>query len=205
MISQTLIELIGYLGSLLVIVSMLMTSLIKLRIINTVGSVIFATYALIIHSYPTAIMQFVLIIINIINLYHLLNTKKDYSIISMNQQDAFLANFLEASNDDINNFFPDFAQTQKKPQAADSVYLICNGSVPAGVFIGTPDKENSINVKLDYTTPAYRDCSVGKYLYAYLAGSGIKKISAKSSCDAHEKYLRKMGFKKEADNFVKKL
>ena len=45
-----LLELIGYLGSLLVIVSMLMTSVVKLRGINTIGSVIFCAYALAIHS-----------------------------------------------------------------------------------------------------------------------------------------------------------
>ena len=44
------VELIGYLGSLLIVVSMLMTSVVKLRIINTVGSVIFTGYALTIHS-----------------------------------------------------------------------------------------------------------------------------------------------------------
>ena len=68
---EIILELIGYLGSLLVIVSMLMTSVVKLRVINTVGSVIFCGYALAIHSYPTAAMQVCLIIINIINLYKL--------------------------------------------------------------------------------------------------------------------------------------
>ncbi|MBQ5897462.1 MAG: hypothetical protein IIW81_03245 [Oscillospiraceae bacterium] len=40
-----IIELIGYLGSILVLVSMLMSSVVKLRIINTVGSIIFTFYA----------------------------------------------------------------------------------------------------------------------------------------------------------------
>ena len=56
MTTQMIFELIGYLGSVLVIVSMLMTSVVKLRVINTIGSVIFAVYALLIHSYPTAAM-----------------------------------------------------------------------------------------------------------------------------------------------------
>ena len=60
-----LIELFGYLGSILVVVSMLMTSVMRLRIINTIGSIIFAIYALIIRSYPTAFMNFFLVGINI--------------------------------------------------------------------------------------------------------------------------------------------
>ena len=35
------LELFGYLGSLLILVSMLMTSVVKLRIINLIGSAIF--------------------------------------------------------------------------------------------------------------------------------------------------------------------
>ena len=40
-----MIELIGYLGSALVVASMLMSSVVKLRVINTIGSGIFAAYA----------------------------------------------------------------------------------------------------------------------------------------------------------------
>ena len=48
--NNTFIETIGYLGSSLVLVSFLMASVAKLRIVNSVGSVIFTIYAFIIHS-----------------------------------------------------------------------------------------------------------------------------------------------------------
>ena len=51
------LELFGYLGSVLVLVSMLMTSVVRLRIINLIGSAIFATYAILIRSYPTALLN----------------------------------------------------------------------------------------------------------------------------------------------------
>lgn len=66
-----IIEMVGYLGSILVVVSMLMSSVIKLRVINTIGSGVFAAYALIIHSYPTALMNFCLVAINVYNLVKL--------------------------------------------------------------------------------------------------------------------------------------
>ena len=99
-----ILELIGYTGSLLVIVSMLMTSVVKLRIINTIGSVIFCGYAIALHSYPNAAMQICLIIINMINLYKLNNTKKEYSAISTTAGDGFLAHFLFANGTDIKIF-----------------------------------------------------------------------------------------------------
>ena len=74
--TSTIIEIAGYVGSTLVVVSMLMSSVVKLRVINTIGSVISATYALIIHSYPLALMNICLIIINVYNLMKLLKTKQ---------------------------------------------------------------------------------------------------------------------------------
>ena len=59
--SGMIIEMIGYLGSVLVLISFLMSSVVKLRVINAVGSLVFAGYALIIHSYPTALMNFCLV------------------------------------------------------------------------------------------------------------------------------------------------
>ena len=44
------LELFGYLGSFLVLISMLMTSVVRLRIINLIGSAIFAAYAILIRS-----------------------------------------------------------------------------------------------------------------------------------------------------------
>ncbi len=199
-----IIEMVGYLGSALVIVSMLMTSVVKLRVINTVGSVIFCGYALCIHSYPTAAMQLCLIIINLVNLYKLTNTKKEYSAIPVKTDDGFLTHFLKANQEDIKNYFPDFLA----PADDDIILLINCVQTPAGIFIASKDsasEKTSLNVKLDYTSPAYRDTSVGKFLYNYLKSQGIQQLSAKTEIPSHEKYLKKMGFSQSqnAGNFEK--
>ncbi|WP_022933338.1 YgjV family protein [Treponema bryantii] len=196
-----ILELIGYLGSALVIVSMLMTSVVKLRIINTIGSVIFCAYALAIHSYPTAAMQVCLIIINIINLYKLNNTKKQYSAVNVSSTDGFLYYFLCANERDIKKFFPDFSTTEKD----DTIFMITCGQAPAGVFIAKDKGDGSFTVKLDYTTPAYRDCSAGKFIYNHLKLIGVRKVYAETNNPAHQKYLQKLGFSTDRDsnNFVK--
>ena len=45
MSTALMIEIFGYIGCIFVIISMLMTSVVKLRVINTVGSSISAVYA----------------------------------------------------------------------------------------------------------------------------------------------------------------
>ena len=199
-ISQ-IIEIIGYIGSALVIVSMLMTSVVKLRVINMIGSVIFCTYALCIHSYPTAAMQIALIVINIINLRKLLNTKKEYSVVKLTGTDSFPKYFLEQNGDDIKTIFPEFSGTRD----TDNVYLICCHSDCAGILVGSAANDNCLNVTLDYTTPAYRDTSVGKFLYNELKKTGIKKLIAKTNIEQHARYLVKMGFIKNDSCFEKNL
>ena len=65
-----------------------------------------------------------------------------------------------------------------------------NGSVLAGRM---EDREQLL-VLLDYSAPKYRDCSVGKYLYAALAQKGFQRLKTGTQVEKHARYLRKMGF-----------
>lgn len=61
---NTWVELLGYLGSALVVCSMLMTSVVRLRLVNMAGSVLSAVYGLIIGAYPLVLMNACLLAIN---------------------------------------------------------------------------------------------------------------------------------------------
>jgi len=60
-----MIEWLGYLGSVFVAFSLMMTSIIKLRIINMMGAICFAVYGFTIHAMPVAVINSVLIVINL--------------------------------------------------------------------------------------------------------------------------------------------
>lgn len=61
------LEIFGYIGTGLVILSMTMTSVIKLRIINMCGGVISLIYAVLCNTWPVVVLNACLISIN---LYH---------------------------------------------------------------------------------------------------------------------------------------
>ena len=65
---KILFEVIGYCGTILVVLSMMMTSVVKLRIINICGSILSMTYAVITNTWPIVLMNAALIIINVIQL-----------------------------------------------------------------------------------------------------------------------------------------
>lgn len=99
------IELTGYLGSILVLISMLMSSVIKLRIINTVGSIIFTFYAFAIQTYPTAILNVILVGVNIYNIVKLLKSTKRYDLVEVKAEDSFTGYFVEHYKKILNFIF----------------------------------------------------------------------------------------------------
>ena len=200
---QFLIELIGYLGSFLVVVSMLMTSFKKLRIVNTIGSVIFTTYALIIHSYPTAFMNFCLVAINVYKLYRIKKDSPHYHVYESNGKDASLHYLTDYYKEDILHFFPDTDLEAVKD--CNFIYIVVCDTAPAGFLIGNRIQADTIDVIVDYSTPKYRDTSVGSYLYQELAKNGIRKLQFCVSSVDHENYMKKMGFTQTVDGFVKEL
>lgn len=62
------LEIFGYIGTTLVVISMMMSSLTKLRIINICGSIISTIYSIICNTWPIAVMNISLILINLFHL-----------------------------------------------------------------------------------------------------------------------------------------
>ncbi|WP_042273484.1 YgjV family protein [[Clostridium] dakarense] len=71
MFSVNPVEWIGYAASILIVISLMMTSIIKLRIINSLGCFFFVVYGMYVKAYPVAISNAVIILINIYSLYNL--------------------------------------------------------------------------------------------------------------------------------------
>lgn len=187
------LELFGYLGSLLVVVSLMMPSLVKLRIYNTIGSAISATYALIIHSYPLVLMNVCIIVINAYNLIKLLGSDKHYDLIDSSTDETYLNYFLDYYKQDMGEFFPEMSM---KYSDLDRAYLVCSDAAPVGLLMGRLDEEGTLEVAVDYAVPTYRDCSIGKFLYPQLANKGVRKLVCREYGDKHEPYMKKMGFVK---------
>lgn len=67
------IEYVGYAASILIGISMFMKNIVKLRFINLLGSLLFTFYGFTIKAYPVAIVNLVIVFINIYYIYKLIN------------------------------------------------------------------------------------------------------------------------------------
>ena len=63
------LEIFGYIGTFLVILSMTMTSVNKLRIFNICGAVISAIYSAVYQAWPVVLLN---VCLTVINLFHLI-------------------------------------------------------------------------------------------------------------------------------------
>ena len=201
--SRIIIEGIGYLGSVLVVVSMLMTSVKKLRIVNTTGSIIFTAYALIIHSYPTAFMNLCLIMINIYQLTKLGRKEQNFKLLRAHTDAGIIPYIFDYYIYDIKEYFP-YVRAEGLPKC-DTAFLVTYETTPAGMLIGNMIDDQTMDIWLDYATPAFRDSSVGTFLYRYLPVEGIRKIVFSGKAVGHEDYMLKMGFVKTEEGYVKEL
>ena len=192
-------EWIGYIGSAIVLISFMMTSVVKLRLVNMAGSVITMIYGFMIQAYPTVVLNGVLLIINLIHLLRVINQSDVYAMVPTDAKDPMYRYFLDYYKEDILNFFPDF----KVPDKADEIYFICCNARPASLLICRKISEYAVEILLDYSIPKYRDYSLGQYQFRQLANKGYHKAVFHGEYEKHIKYLNKMGFIKEGDDYVK--
>mgnify|MGYP001221671261 CR=1 FL=1 len=70
-------EMLGYMASVFVAISLMMRSVTKLRVINLVGAVLFTAYGLVIAAYPVAVVNGFIVLVNI---YYLQQTWRETAV-----------------------------------------------------------------------------------------------------------------------------
>lgn len=65
------IELLGYVATFFVAASFLFKSIIHLRVVNTIGAILFVVYGLMKGAYPVAVLNAFLVFVNLYQLYRL--------------------------------------------------------------------------------------------------------------------------------------
>ncbi|MDF2613380.1 MAG: hypothetical protein K0S71_1166 [Clostridia bacterium] len=198
--NNDLLEWLGYLASLIVLISLLMSSIIKLRWINLLGSGLFALYGFLIGALPVGFMNVGISFINIYYLVKIYGSKEYFKLLQVQGSSQYLNYFLEFYKDSIEHYMDHFKLNTHNPEI--SFYILRN-TVPAGIFIGSHYSANTLKIELDFATPEYRDFKIGSYIYEtrkdYFLDNGYTHLICFSSNNAHIKYLKKMGFKESLD------
>lgn len=187
-------ELIGYVASLLVAISLMMRSVIRLRIINLVGAVCFSIYGFLIHSYPVAGMNAFIVAINLYYLAQMMRTRTAFDSAEVANNAEYLQAFLKFYWDDIKSFFP----RMKVPSGDQRAYFILRDAMPVGLVITEPRSDQSLFILVDYVIPGYRDFQPGQFFYTeYIPRwqtEGYASLYTLPGPKEHRGYLEKMDF-----------
>ena len=193
------VEMVGYLASALVVLSLTMTSVVRLRMVSFCGSITFFVYGVLIDSVPIMITNGAIAVINVWFL------RKEFASGQPNGRDLgashiradspFLADFIAFHLIDIHRFQPDF----HVPASDDVVtLLLTRDGLPAGLLIGRR-QGSTLTIDLDYVLGPYRDSRLGHWIYgpgaAVFRADGITELRSAGTTDEHRKYLDRVGFR----------
>ncbi len=191
-------EIIGYIASILIAISLMMSNILRLRVINLVGSLFFTVYGLLIQAYPVAAVNFFIVLIDLYYLYEMLSAKEYFRLLEVQPDSEYLRFFLNHYEQDIQKFQPGF---RFAPQAEQLVFFALRNLVPAGLVIGEINDDGRLHILLDYVIPGYRDLKIGNFIFTghtqIFRQHGIRKIYALPGNSTHDRYLHKMGFEPE--------
>jgi len=198
-------DVIGWVASGLVVLSLMATSIVRLRVIGLAASATFITYSVLIEAWPIVVTNVVVALIHLWRLRGLLAVEEFFDVLPVMPTSAYLAYFCKFYQDDIRKYVPDYSYEPVEDQTA--VFILRN-MVPAGVFIGVPG-DDGIEARLDYVIPRYRDFKVGRYLYS--ASSGVFSdwaggtVWTTEQTPKHRSYLERMGFRPVGGRWVLQL
>lgn len=200
-----IVDLIGYVGSALVVLSFTMRRIVPLRIISMTAAVIVGIYGVLIHAWPVIITNGVIVVIHSVYLYRELTRSHEFDLVPIPSDSPFLIDFLSGHLSDIQRSQPDFVE----PLPQDLSYIYMRDGMPAGVLVGGLNLDR-LNVRLDYVLPAFRDSRLATWLYERdgarrLKAAGIPEVAERAGTDMHARYLEGVGFVREGDRFVKVL
>jgi len=195
--ADLVIEIVGYVASGLLVLSITQKSILRLRLIGIIAASTFLVYSLAIGAYPIAVVNVIVAAIHAWYLRKLIKRKDDvFRVLHVDADSRYLLDFLEYYRHEIQGHFqPEFVY---RPDPDQLTAFILRDMVPAGLFIGDRHADGSFEVKLDFVIPQYRDFKIGRYVYSprseLFAEAAPTRAWADASNAEHAKYLERMGF-----------
>lgn len=203
--ASALLEGLGYAASVLVAVSLMMKSLVRLRVINLAGAVLFSLYGFLIHAYPVAFLNGLIAVVDLGYLVQMWRQRDYFTLLQVAHDSEYLRGFVDFHRREIADFIPGYGYA---PDPAHVSVLVLRNMVPAGVLVLEPAGGDA-RVLLDFVIPGYRDFGVGRFLFeeqrAWFVQHGIRRLVSAPGRPRHAAYLSRMGFREQGGDWVREL
>ncbi len=190
-----ILESVGYLGSVLVAVSLMMSNIRRLRWINLLGAAVFSAYGALIGAWPVFVLNGFIAFVDLWFLVQMNRQQDFFSLLHVQGTPSpYLKHFLEFHRSEIREFFPHFAL---ETEGLEGWWILRNAQ-PVGLFLCHKESADCYRVQLDFVIPEYRDLKSARWFFqeglTHFSSENTPTLKAQSSHPAHMAYLKRMGF-----------
>lgn len=200
------VEAIGWIGSVLLVTSLLQTRVLRLRVLNSVAGVILVVYNGIIEVWPMVAVNAAIVVINIVFIRRLRTARQPegYTLLEVDPRDEYLRHVLRVHESDIRRFNPGFVFDPAAP--GGTAFLILRGDETAGVVLLEDAGGGVARLDLDYVVPRYRDFTPAEFVYdrsGWFAEHGYHEVVAPAQLNPDDPYLHRLGFEQRGQQWVR--
>jgi hypothetical protein len=160
------LDLIGWLGSALLVYSIMQARVLRFRVLNTLACVVLGGFNAALEIWPMVAMNLALVAINLWHVRMLVSTRHDdtaYDVLEVGPDDEYLRHVLRVHGADILAFQPDLLWDPAVPGRV--AFLVQRGDETVGVVLVRDAGDGVAQVQLDYVTPRFRDFSPGEFVW----------------------------------------
>jgi len=199
---MSLLDLVGWVGSAILVWSLLQTRILRLRLINLIGSLILVAFNAGVGVWPMVGLNTVLVGINLFYLRQLLRSRHSsasYAVVEVAPDDAYLDYLLRRHATDIREFTAGF--TPDAPRSGEA-YLILRDEETVGYVLLHAVGSGVAHIDLDYVTARYRDFTPGEFLFrtSHLLGDKGYRRVVSAPCPVGA-YYAGIGFERVGDSY----
>lgn len=197
------LDVVGWVGSALLVWSLLQARVLRLRAINLVGCLVLIGYNGALRVWPMVGLNVVLTLINMYYLRKLLATRHDegvYEVVEVGTGDEFLAHVLNVHGADIARFNPNFRVPAGPGRSA---FLVLRADEIVGVVLIRDAGDGVAQVELDYVTQRFRDFTPGEFVYRrsrLFTERGYRRVVSPPGMVAP--YYDRVGFRRTGDSYT---
>ncbi|MFH5823072.1 hypothetical protein [Georgenia sp. AZ-5] len=188
------LEIVGWIGSAVVVLSMMQQRILRLRVINLAGCLIMVLYNGVLGVWPVMALNVVLAGVQTFHIYRLLGTRHSgatYAVVRVDPAGEYLRHLLGQHRADIARFTPGFTG----PARGGEAYVIVRGDENVGYVLLHDAGDGVAQVDLDYVTEKYRDLTPGEFVFHssdVLREAGYRKVV--TAPGMREPYYSRIGF-----------
>ena len=197
---MSLLDAIGWLGSALLIYSVMQARLLRFRAVNTAACVVLTGFNAALGIWPMVAMNVALTLINLWHIRKLLTNSQgsnDYAVLEVAPGETYLRHFLDTHAADIRAHQPGLSWTGS--EAGDAALVVLRHDEAVGVVL-LREVGDEARVQLDYVTPRFRDFSAGRFVWrqsGWLETKGYRRVITPPGMVGA--YYQRLGFRPADD------